>query len=208
MLVYPDAGEWCLRSKRNDVVVLQRGRRIVGNCAHTRREGGRGHAPLFLGRRPLVRLRLRLLHREGAPPHEDEPQHYLRSGQRRRPPARRGEAEIRRPVKTYGRDHGGHREGRRNFVEHTDYIDPDDGTKRTRVRFNLEGPYGAAFVFAEVSKDLDGFVYLMVQDKRNGAVINVEDQRSALLARRMAGGSEEGQNVFSALLGGGGGGQK
>lgn len=107
------------------------------------------------------------------------------------------------PVKTYGRDHGGHREGRRNFIEHTDYTDPDDGTARTRVRFNLEGPYGAAFVFAEVSKDLDGFVYIMVQDKRNGQVITVEDNRSAMLARRMAGGSEEGQSVFSTLLGGG-----
>ena len=70
---------------------------------------------------------------------------------------------------------------------------------------SLKGPYGAAFVFAEVSKDVDGFVYLMVQDKRNGAVITVEDNRSAILAKRMAGGSAEGQNVFSALMGGGGG---
>lgn len=112
------------------------------------------------------------------------------------------------PIKTYGRDHGGHREGRRNFIEHTDYTDPEDGTQRTRVRFNLEGPYGSAFVFAEVSKDVDGFVYVMVQDKRNGTVITVEDRRSELLARRMAGGSEEGQSVFSALLGGGSGSQK
>ena len=29
--------------------------------------------------------------------------------------------------KTYGRDHGGHREGRRNFVEHTKYVDVDTG---------------------------------------------------------------------------------
>ena len=45
------------------------------------------------------------------------------------------------PLKTYGRDHGGHREGRRNFIEHTDYVDAEDGTKRTRVRFNLEVCY-------------------------------------------------------------------
>ncbi|KAL9188092.1 hypothetical protein ACHAXT_006470 [Thalassiosira profunda] len=109
--------------------------------------------------------------------------------------------------KTYGRDHGGHREGRRNFIEHTEYTDPDDGSKRTRVRFNLEGPYGAAFVFAEVSKDMPSgeFVYILVQDKRNGAVITVQDNRSAILARRLAGGSKEGQDVFSNLLGGGGG---
>jgi import inner membrane translocase subunit TIM21 len=54
----------------------------------------------------------------------------------------------------YGRDHGGHREGRRNFIEHTEYTNPDDGSQRTRVRFNLEGAYGSAFVFAEVSKDI------------------------------------------------------
>mmetsp|Transcript_35162 Transcript_35162/g.75017 ORF Transcript_35162/g.75017 Transcript_35162/m.75017 type:complete len:290 (+) Transcript_35162:143-1012(+) len=126
----------------------------------------------------------------------------------------RGSEEVRRRFgdgfKTYGRDHGGHREGRRNFVEHTEYVDQEDGSKRTRVRFNLEGPYGAAFVFAEVSKDMPSgeFVYILVQDKRNGAVITVRDNRSALLAKRMAGGSAEGQNVFSNLLGGGGGGSK
>eukprot|EP00956_Cyclotella_meneghiniana_P005181 scaffold6459_cov21-Cyclotella_meneghiniana.AAC.2 len=107
--------------------------------------------------------------------------------------------------KTYGRDHGGHREGRRNFIEHTEYTSQDDGSKRTRVRFNLEGQYGNAFVFAEVSKDMDAgeFVYILVQDKRNGQVITVCDNRSALLAKRLAGGSREGENVFANLLGGG-----
>ncbi|KAL7537173.1 hypothetical protein ACHAWF_007928 [Thalassiosira exigua] len=123
----------------------------------------------------------------------------------------RAHPEVRRrfgeSVKTYGRDHGGHREGRRNFVEHTEYTDPDDGSKRTRVRFNLEGQYGTAFVFAEVSSDMPSgeFVYVMVQDKRNGQVVTVEDNRSALLAKRLAGGNAEGQSVFSNLLGGGGG---
>lgn len=107
--------------------------------------------------------------------------------------------------KTYGRDHGGHREGRRNFIEHTEYVNQEDGSKRTRVRFNLEGPYGQAFVFAEVSKDMPSgeFVYILVQDKRNGAVINVVDNRSALLAKQMAGGNEEGMTALSNLLGGG-----
>jgi len=122
--------------------------------------------------------------------------------------------EVRRrfgEFKTYGRDHGGHREGRRNFIEHTEYNDPDDGSKRVRVRFNLEGSHGAsAFVFAEVSKDMPSgeFVYILVQDKRNGMVVNVVDNRSALLAKRLAGGSAEGNSVFSSLLGGGGGSQK
>jgi import inner membrane translocase subunit TIM21 len=106
--------------------------------------------------------------------------------------------------KTYGRDHGGHREGRRNFIEHTEYT-AEDGSKRTRVRFNLEGQYGNAFVFAEVSKEMDAgdFVYVLVQDKRNGQVISVVDNRSVLLARRLAGGDKEGENVFANLLGGG-----
>jgi import inner membrane translocase subunit TIM21 len=116
--------------------------------------------------------------------------------------------------KTYGRDHGGHREGRRNFIEHTEYVDKDtDGSKRTRVRFNLEGQYGAAFVFAEVSDSMPSgeFVYILVQDKRNGTVITVVDNRSMLLARKMAGGSDEGRDVFARLLGTGsssGGGSK
>lgn len=109
------------------------------------------------------------------------------------------------PFKTYGRDHGGHREGRRNFIEHTEYTDENDGSKRTRVRFNLEGQYGQAFVFAEVSKEMESgeFVYVLVQDKRNGQVISVVDNRSVLLAKRLGGGSKEGSDVFANLLGGG-----
>mmetsp|Transcript_22628 Transcript_22628/g.33925 ORF Transcript_22628/g.33925 Transcript_22628/m.33925 type:complete len:258 (+) Transcript_22628:53-826(+) len=107
------------------------------------------------------------------------------------------------PIKVYGRDHGGHREGRRNFIEHTEYTSEDDGTKRTRVRFNLEGPYGNAFVFAEVSKDMPSgeLVYVLVQDKSNGRVINVVDNRSRLMAQRLAGGNKEGQKALSDLLG-------
>ena len=45
------------------------------------------------------------------------------------------------PLKGYGRDHGGHREGRRNFIEHTVYDEESDGSKRIRVRFNIKGPY-------------------------------------------------------------------
>ena len=109
------------------------------------------------------------------------------------------------PLKAYGRDHGGHREGRRNFIEHTQYTSKDDGSKRTRVRFNLEGQFGQAFVFAEVSADMPSgeFVYLLVQDKRNGRVITVIDNRAALTAKRMAGGSKEGMEAFQNLLGGG-----
>lgn len=109
------------------------------------------------------------------------------------------------PLKAYGRDHGGHREGRRNFVENTEWTN-EDGDKRTRVRFNLEGRFGKAFVFAEVSKSMPAgeFVYVLVQDKRNGSVITVIDNRAALTAQKMAGGSAEGQKAFADLLKGGG----
>lgn len=108
------------------------------------------------------------------------------------------------PLKFFGRDHGGHREGRRNFIEHTEYTDKDDGTKRTRVRYNLEGQHGKAYVFAEASSDMPSgeFAYVMVQCKSNGSVITVVDNRSAMLVKRMAGGKKEGQEAFSSLLGG------
>ena len=96
-------------------------------------------------------------------------------------------------IKAYGRDHGGHREGRRNFIEHTNYVDEADGSKRTRVRYNLEGPHGAAFVFAEVSSAMKSgeFVYILVQDKQTGRVITVVDNRAAMTAQRLAGGNKE-----------------
>ena len=108
------------------------------------------------------------------------------------------------PLKAYGRDHGGHREGRRNFIEHTEYTDKEDGSKRTRVRFNLEGKFGKAFVFAEVSSDMPSgeFVYVLVQDKANGRVFTVVDNRSRLAAARMAGGNKEGMEALQNLLGG------
>ena len=106
------------------------------------------------------------------------------------------------PLKVYGRDHGGHREGRRNFIEHKEYTSDDDGSQRTRVRFNLEGPHGKAFVFAEVSKDMPAgeFVYILVQDKQGGRVMSIVDNRSRLMSQRLAGGSKEGQKALSDLL--------
>ena len=59
-------------------------------------------------------------------------------------------ARLGTPIKGYGRDYGSSREGRRNFIDHDEYVD-DDGVWRTRVKFNLEGPNGKAIVFAEQS---------------------------------------------------------
>lgn len=109
------------------------------------------------------------------------------------------------PLKAYGRDHGGHREGRRNFVENTTYTDPQDGSTRTRVRYNLEGRHGNAFVFAEVSSEMPSgeFVYVLVQDKSNGRVLTLVDNRAALTAQRLSGGNKEAQMAMTQLLGGG-----
>ncbi len=108
-------------------------------------------------------------------------------------------------LKFYGKDFGGHREGRRNFIEHTDYTNEEDGSKRTRVRFNVEGQFSDAFCFAEVSSDMPSgeYVYILVQDKRTGRVITVVDNRAALTAKRLAGGNQETANAMQQLLGGG-----
>jgi import inner membrane translocase subunit TIM21 len=113
-------------------------------------------------------------------------------------------------LKAYGRDHGGHREGRRNFVEHTQYKDETDGSQRTRVRFNLEGRNGAAFCFAEVSNAMPSgeFVYILVQDKSTGRVQTIVDNRAALTASRLAAGNAEAQSAMSQLLKGTSGGSK
>ena len=118
----------------------------------------------------------------------------------------RNDPEVQRrygdSLKAYGRDHGGHREGRRNFVEHKEYVDEQDGSKRTRVRYNLEGRFGNAFVFAEVSSQQPSgeFVYILVQDKSNGRTHTVVDNRAALTAARLAGSNKEASSAMSQLL--------
>lgn len=120
----------------------------------------------------------------------------------------RDDPQVRRQygdsLKFYGRDHGGHREGRRNFIEHTNYTNEEDGSKRTRVRFNVEGQFASAFCFAEVSGDMPSgeFVYVLVQDKQTGRVVTVVDNRAALTAQRLAGGNKESSEAMKQLLGG------
>jgi import inner membrane translocase subunit TIM21 len=108
-------------------------------------------------------------------------------------------------LKAHGRDHDGHREGRQNFVEHTQYKNEEDGSQRTRVRYNVEGQFGEAFVFAEVSNQMPSgeFVYILVQDKSNARVQTVVDNRAALTAQRLS-GSQESQSAMTQLLFGSG----
>ncbi|CAM9794618.1 unnamed protein product [Ascophyllum nodosum] len=106
------------------------------------------------------------------------------------------------PLKVYGRDNNRHREGRRNYVEHVEHDDPVDGSKRTRVRFNMEGPNGHGMAYAEVSNKMGRgeWVYLCVQDMRTGHVITLYDNRALLQAQAQAGSDEE-KNAFRKMLG-------
>lgn len=106
-------------------------------------------------------------------------------------------------LKAFGRDSGARREGRRNFIENTQYVaKEEDGSNRTRIRFNLEGEFGDAFVFAEVSDRMPSgeFVYILVQDKRGGEVLTIIDNRSAIRAQAMMGGGEA-SGGLAGLLG-------
>jgi len=112
-------------------------------------------------------------------------------------------------LQAYGRDGNRRSEGRRNFIEHTNYVSKDDGSKRIRIRYNVEGPYGDAFVFAEHSAT-SGLVYILVQDKRGGQIIPIVDNRSMLMSQALSGENAGMMDAMSKLLGGGsgGGGQK
>lgn len=57
------------------------------------------------------------------------------------------------------------------------------------------------FVFAEVSNNYDGWVYLMVQDKRTGRVFTIEDNRTTLLEQKKMRSDAE-RSALSNLLGG------
>jgi len=86
-----------------------------------------------------------------------------------------------KPLKAYGRDHGGHREGRRNVVENVAY-DDERGVKHVRVAFNVEGRYGKGTIYAEVRKGMSRgeFHYLLFEDHRSKDVIALIDNRKEL----------------------------
>lgn len=95
-------------------------------------------------------------------------------------------------MRCYGR---GGSESRRNQVDSFSYTEEGDRppTKRTRIRFNIEGKKGKALVFAEVADRLpegEKFVYLICQDRRTGRVLTVVDNRDKIEALREAGQGE------------------
>lgn len=53
-------------------------------------------------------------------------------------------------MKAFGRDVGRNTEGRRNHIDSYQYK-AEDGSNRTRIRFNIKGDKGKVVVWAEVS---------------------------------------------------------
>ena len=71
--------------------------------------------------------------------------------------------------------------GRRHFDSRA-YVD-DYGGNRCRIRFNVRGSRGQVMVWAEMADtftDSDDFAYLIVQDRRTGQVLTVQDNRAKI----------------------------
>lgn len=81
-------------------------------------------------------------------------------------------------VKGYGKDFGGSREGRRNWIENYIYED-EEGMRHCRIKFNVEGKRGKGVVYAEKTKEMGPgeFHYLVFQDGTTGAVVGIIDNR-------------------------------
>jgi hypothetical protein len=86
-------------------------------------------------------------------------------------------------MRAFGRDTGRNTEGRRNHLDSYEYV-ADDGSQRTRVKFNVKGSKGQMLVWMEVSNKMadDQFVYLICQNAKTGRVLTVVDNREELAA--------------------------
>jgi import inner membrane translocase subunit TIM21 len=94
------------------------------------------------------------------------------------------------PMKGYGRDHGGKREGRRNVIDSAE-VPGVDGKKNLRIKFNIEGPYGVAHAYAEAEPggSTGEWVYLIVEVP-GPKVITLIDNRSMIAMRASGKGSD------------------
>lgn len=103
--------------------------------------------------------------------------------------------------------------GRRHFDSRA-YID-DYGMNRCRIRFNVRGSRGQVIVYAEMADTLadtsEEFAYVIVQDRRTGRVLTVQDNRARIDEMATTGKlviNETMSNRFSkmvaGLMGGGG----
>jgi hypothetical protein len=85
-------------------------------------------------------------------------------------------------------------------VEHVDLT--NHGKKAIRIKFNVEGTAGTGIVFAETREDMSGgeYVYLMVQVRRTGKVIVLQDRRRDLNLQ-----AQDESGVLSGFAAGGSG---
>mmetsp|Transcript_42106 Transcript_42106/g.83722 ORF Transcript_42106/g.83722 Transcript_42106/m.83722 type:complete len:260 (+) Transcript_42106:49-828(+) len=84
-------------------------------------------------------------------------------------------------MKAFGRDVGRNTEGRRNHIDSYQYTG-EDGSRRTRIRFNVKGDKAKVLVWAETSDRMaeNEYVYLICQSTKTGKVVTVEDNRDRL----------------------------
>ena len=60
-----------------------------------------------------------------------------------------------------------------------------------------------ALIFSFIINTHGGYSFIvLVQDKRNGYVTTVVDNRSAIMTKRLAAGNKEGEAALATLLGG------
>jgi hypothetical protein len=124
----------------------------------------------------------------------------------------KGNAELQRMI---GEDMTafGRSAGRRHFDSRT-FVD-DYGANRTRIRFNIRGSRGQVMVWSEMADSFvdstDEFSYLIVQDRRSGRVLTVQDNRSKLDEMAQTGQLVinetvlgKAQKMITGLMGGGG----
>jgi hypothetical protein len=83
-----------------------------------------------------------------------------------------------RPLKAFGHDHGGRREGRRNFVDKDEFKD-QKGNDVVRIKFAVEGPRGKGIIYAARSSNLhrNDFLYLIFHCESEGRSYALIDNR-------------------------------
>lgn len=85
-------------------------------------------------------------------------------------------------IKCYGLDHGGRREGRRNFIQHDEFED-ENGITHMRIKFNAEGSSGKrATVYAErlstsASREFSYVIFEPSTGRRREKAIAIIDNR-------------------------------
>ena len=85
------------------------------------------------------------------------------------------------PLKAFGHDHGGRREGRRNIIDKDEFKD-EKGNDVVRIKFVVQGPRGKGIVYAARSSNLsrNDFLYLIFQVPAEGRSYALVDNRKQM----------------------------